>query len=737
MTTARLNPAACTRAARWVALVLAVVLAIAVVLTAIATAPARADPGTTPDPTGPDQQTLAQQQAALEAAVQNGTPTGSYTGPEGNVRWVGVPGTHSANHFYGYPYAAAGDCNEATLGGGCVGDARGFYEGQCTSWVAFRLAARNGVGFSNWYADRHWGDAADWAKVAKSIGHKPDKYPAVGSIGWYKRGHVSYVEGVNSDGSLLISQMNTDGHNGFAVSTVYPGSSSWPDKFIHLADVVPIDTAPPTVPAGLHAVAHRGRTGIAWRASTDAWGVAGYRVLRNGVPLAGTGRTSYWDTSPPVGQTTVYSVVAYDGAGHTSAPARVRVAAGAEAVDRAWVETDAGPALCGRTGTERRPGLGCRVLGDSGWRDVRITQKTPWGGPLTRAFVPSRDGGVAYCRAVGASQRRLACTDLDPDRLAWGFDSTSGRTPAVDPVDRTWLATAAGPALCGRTGTGARPRVTCSVLTSQGWRSETSPTRTTWGMAGTRAFVANRDGSVAFCRALQDGADVRYACTILDTGRLSWRRESISRRADAGFPADGTWLATTAGPGLCWSPGSAAAGGCRVLTEGGWRTALLPRRVDRGMPASRAFLTDASGRVSLCAIATTGASVACTTLAADQRSWGRSRSTRLARSWQADNRTWTATSAGPALCGRTGTPKGQRLGCQVLTDRGWRFTGSHRVAWGNAGYRAFVPSGAGVAYCSTVVAKRGTAVACTRMSNLEWGATRTSHRVRLAYADPF
>ncbi len=208
--------------------------------------------------------------------------------PQGQDVWVGVPGTHVANGSYGYPYPAAGDCNEATLGGGCVGDDRGFLQGQCTSWVAFRLASRNGFSFSNWYAGRHWGNASEWGKVAKGIGRKPDKTPAIGSIGWYKRGHVSYVEDVYDGGTILISEMNTDGHNGFHFTTVSPGMRGYPDKFIHLDDVVPVDTTPPTVPTDVRVVAHRGRTGITWRRSSDAFGVAGYRVLRNGVPLGTT-----------------------------------------------------------------------------------------------------------------------------------------------------------------------------------------------------------------------------------------------------------------------------------------------------------------------------------------------------------------------------------------------------------------------------------------------------------------
>jgi hypothetical protein len=101
------------------------------------------------------------------------------------------------------------------------------------------------------------------------------------------------------------------------------------------------------------------------------------------------------------------------------------------------------------------------------------------------------------------------------------------------------------------------------------------------------------------------------------------------------------------------------------------------------------------------------------------------------------NRTWESLASGPALCGRTGTSRNQRLACHELTASGWRSTTSHAARWGNPGYRAFVPAGSGVAYCRTVPVKRGTALSCTPMSNLEWGATRTSKRVRLAYADPF
>ncbi len=726
MHTIRPSYDAVTRAVRWTVLVLAVVLAMTVVLVAVLTAPARADTGQAPDQTGPDQE---QAELLLQQAIAHGTATGTYVGPFGNEHWVGVFGTHSAAG-YGYPYPAAPDCNEGSLGAGCVGDSRGFLQGQCTSWVAYRLAMRNGLSFSNWYAGRHWGNASEWGKVAKGVGHKPDKYPAVGAIGWYKRGHVSYVEDVYSNGTILISEMNTDGHNGFHFATVSPGMSSYPDKFIHLDDVVPVDTTPPTEPTDVRAAAHRGRTAISWRASSDTWGVAGYRVLRNGVPLAVVRGTSYRDGNPLTGQTAVYSVVAFDSAGHTSRPSRLKVLPGTESADRAWVETSAGPAMCGRTGHERRQRLGCRLLVDGGWRAVELYRRTAWGKPSSRAFLTGADGTVSYCREVGRTA--LSCTALDADARAWGADRTSGRTPRLV-ADATWMTTPSGPARCGLTGSVRRPTATCSVLTVTGWHSVTTG-QVSWGGEDGRAFVATPDGAIAFCRWLPAERGARTACTDLNPFTLTWSTDRISGRLPAGAPAYPTWVGSSAGPATCWSPSAERRGACRVLAPTGWRTVALPRKAKPGTAGTRAFLTDRAGHVTWCRLV--GRTAACAELSATGSRWETGRSTHTARSLQADNRTWVSLATGPALCGRAGTVRQQRLACQVLTDSGWRTSASQRASWGNAGYRAFVPSGSGVAYCRTVPTKKtGTAVSCTPMSKLEWGATRTSQRVPLVLPD--
>jgi hypothetical protein len=721
----RPNYAAINRAVRWAFLVLVVLLSMVVVLLAVVTAPARADDGGRPDQTGTDQQ-------RLEDAIRNGTATGTYVGPFGNERWVGVFGTHIAAG-YGYPYPAAPDCNEGSLGSGCVGDSRGFLQGQCTSWVAYRMAMRNGLSFSNWYAGRHWGNASEWGKVAKGIGYKPDKVPAIGAIGWYKRGHVSYVEDVYSNGTILISEMNTDGHNGFHFATVSPGMSSYPDKFIHLADVVPVDTTPPTEPTDVRAAAHRGRATVSWRASSDTFGVSGYRVFRNGVLMDTVQGTSYRDPNPLAGTAASYEVVAYDSAGYTSSPGRVTVQPGAEAADRAWVATSAGPALCGRTGNDRRQRLGCRVMFGAGWREIGMSRTTTWGEPSTRAFLSTPAGSVSYCRAIGRKAGMLACTALNPDRRQWGRDVTSGRTPRLL-SDATWVTTTAGPARCGLTGSAHRPTVTCSTLGVTGWRTATTTREVPWGAEDSRAFVATHDGSIAFCRWLTEGRGARSACAELNPFSMSWSTDRVSGRLAAGAPAYPTWVGAYAGPAACWSPSADRRGACRVLTPTGWRTASLPKKANAGAPAGRAFLTDQAGTLTWCRVA--GRNAACSELAASGSSWKAGRSIRIVPRLIADNRTWMQLAYGPALCGRAGSARQQRLSCQVLTDDGWRTSASHATAWGSPGYRAFVPSGSGVAYCRTVPArKRGAAVSCTPMSNLEWGVTRTSQRVQLALPD--
>ena len=77
--------------------------------------------------------------------------------------------------------------------------------GQCTQWAWYKWQQNGRTVPTN------WGNANTWAAMAAASGYQVDHSPAPGAIiqsgsGWY--GHVGYVEAVNPDGSIVISEMN-------------------------------------------------------------------------------------------------------------------------------------------------------------------------------------------------------------------------------------------------------------------------------------------------------------------------------------------------------------------------------------------------------------------------------------------------------------------------------------------------------------------------------------------------
>jgi chitodextrinase/glucose/arabinose dehydrogenase len=80
------------------------------------------------------------------------------------------------------------------------------------------------------------------------------------------------------------------------------------------------DTTAPTVPAGLAATpVSSTQVNLTWTASTDAVGVTGYHVFRNGVQVATVTTTSFNDTGRNPSTTYQYAVRATDAAGNLSA----------------------------------------------------------------------------------------------------------------------------------------------------------------------------------------------------------------------------------------------------------------------------------------------------------------------------------------------------------------------------------------------------------------------------------
>jgi chitodextrinase len=123
--------------------------------------------------------------------------------------------------------------------------------------------------------------------------------------------------GTYNDAALTVGASFFDPVSGVTVTTVSLGSGS---AVVNLSWGG--DTTPPTQPGNLNVSSTGATTArLTWTASTDARGVTGYQVRRDGNLLATISGTTY-DDSGLVGSTTYqYSVVAIDGAGNSSTPA--------------------------------------------------------------------------------------------------------------------------------------------------------------------------------------------------------------------------------------------------------------------------------------------------------------------------------------------------------------------------------------------------------------------------------
>lgn len=102
--------------------------------------------------------------------------------------------------------------------------------GQCT-WHVFNRRSEIGKGIST-----YWWNANNWDNAAAADGYTIDYNPTVGSIaqtdaGYY--GHVAFVERVNSDGSILVSEMNWSAAPGYMTYRTIPAYQVRNYKFIH------------------------------------------------------------------------------------------------------------------------------------------------------------------------------------------------------------------------------------------------------------------------------------------------------------------------------------------------------------------------------------------------------------------------------------------------------------------------------------------------------------------------
>lgn len=126
----------------------------------------------------------------------------------------GIPGGGGypwGNAYCVYTNSVDGPCfNYDWYFNGSAWDSWGYGFRNCTSWVAYKLAADGKVGFTYLGNAKNWPANAAARGVAVSYGSGARVGDAaVNPNGYY--GHVMYVEAVNGDGTVLISDYNRMG----------------------------------------------------------------------------------------------------------------------------------------------------------------------------------------------------------------------------------------------------------------------------------------------------------------------------------------------------------------------------------------------------------------------------------------------------------------------------------------------------------------------------------------------
>ena len=109
---------------------------------------------------------------------------------------------------------AAGASNTGSSFGSFKGGLANTYTwGQCTWYVASRRPVPSS-----------WGNAISWYYNAQRSGFATGSAPRAGAIGWERSNHVVYVESVNSNGTVNISEMNWGGRPGVLHTRTEPAS---------------------------------------------------------------------------------------------------------------------------------------------------------------------------------------------------------------------------------------------------------------------------------------------------------------------------------------------------------------------------------------------------------------------------------------------------------------------------------------------------------------------------------
>lgn len=155
-------------------------------------------------------QTSYEAPAAAASTASTSTASSSTSTPAAQTQ------TSSYTYTAGGGFPAVDPSFRASLNGG--------YFGQCTYYVFNRMAqVGTPIGHSM------MGNAAEWPSYARSYGYSVSHSPSAGSAIVFQQGlagadptygHVAFVEAVNADGSVYISEMNVRGLNVISYRTI-------------------------------------------------------------------------------------------------------------------------------------------------------------------------------------------------------------------------------------------------------------------------------------------------------------------------------------------------------------------------------------------------------------------------------------------------------------------------------------------------------------------------------------
>ena len=147
--------------------------------------------------------------------------------------------------------------------------------------------------------------------------------------------HAHFLATLRKDGKQALIT-STDGLYSYE-DNVYMGKAPWGYEGFFLVDfalATGADGIAPSVPSGLSATpVSSSQINLAWRASTDNVGVAGYRIYRNGSQIGTVTGTSYSNTGLSASTAYSYTVSAYDAAGNVSGQSASVTATTQSAVD--------------------------------------------------------------------------------------------------------------------------------------------------------------------------------------------------------------------------------------------------------------------------------------------------------------------------------------------------------------------------------------------------------------------